>query len=219
MGIAAVVRWLHEVDAIFSTFRPESEVSRLRAGWLSTADGCADLREVMERCQRLRDLSHGRFDPWAVPGGFDPSGLVKGWAADRAAEVLAAVGAPDCLINAGGDVTVRGGPEPGRHWQVGLQHPWLPGEVHGSVTVTDCAVATSGTYERGDHVWSPQGVAAVSATVVGPDGATADALATALLIEGVAGLRWLTRLPAYSAQVVAADRVTATGPAFITAAG
>lgn len=213
-GIDQVVAWLHTVDSVFSTYVPDSEISMLRTGRMDRAECSDDVADVMARCEHVRRLSHGRFDPWAVTGGFDPSGLVKGWAADRAAAILARHGALDCMVNAGGDVTVRGNPEPGRDWTIGLQHPELAGQVHGTVSVTDCAVATSGLYERGNHIDSDSGVSATSATVVGPDGATADGMATALLIEGVAGLDWLTRLPGYSAQVVEAGTVTATGPAF-----
>mgnify|MGYP006280812689 CR=1 FL=1 len=215
-GIDAVVRWLHQVDEVFSTYRAGSEVSQLRDGRLEEVAVSHDLADVLARCRHVSRLTHGRFDPWSVPGGFDPSGLVKGWAADRAAEILADHGAIDCMIAAGGDVTVRGEPEPGRVWTVGLQHPELPGQIHGTVDATDCAVATSGLYERGEHIIAAGAVAAISATVVGPDGATADGLATALLIEGVPGLAWVSRLAGYSAQVVQGSTVTSQGPAFVT---
>lgn len=213
-GIDDAVRWLHHVDEVFSTYRPDSAVSRLRDGRLATDLVDVEVADVIARCERMRDLTFGAFDPWLAAGGFDPSGLVKGWAADHAAARILAAGCPDAMVAAGGDVTVRGEAGAGTPWVIGVQHPDDPTSIYASVAVTDVAVATSGRYERGEHIVSPQPITAKSATVIGPDGATADALATAVLIVGVPALSWFGRLPAYSAQVVVGDTVTSTGPAF-----
>ena len=213
-AVAAVVALLHDVDHMFSTYKPDSEISQLRQGHLELEQCSAEVREVVSRCARVRDLTKKMFDPWVVAGGFDPSGLVKGWAADRVAETLERFGYRDVMIAAGGDVTVRGEADANTPWVIGLQHPQLPGEIHGTVTLNNGAVATSGLYERGEHIVSPTGVVASSATVVGPDGATADGLATALLIAGLEGMSWFERLPQYSAQVVIDDQVYSRGSAF-----
>jgi thiamine biosynthesis lipoprotein len=213
-AISAVIAMLHDVDEVFSTFKPHSQVSQLRAGALDLVECNADVRDVEARCARIKALTKGAFDPWLVPGGFDPSGMVKGWAADRAADIFSRFGFGDVMIAAGGDVTVRGESEPGLPWVIGLQHPKLPGQIHATVTLHDGAVATSGRYERGDHITAQHVISAASATVVGPDGATADALATALLIAGLDGMSWFDRLPRYSAQVVLEDQVFSRGEAF-----
>lgn len=213
-GVVRVVEWLHHVDRLFSTYKADSAVSMIRDGKLTVAEAPAEVREVATRCQRLCDLTTSAFDPWRVSGGFDPSGLVKGWAADRAAELLGQSGCPDAMVAAGGDVTVRGEAAAGHPWTIGIQHPDNPAAIYTTVTATDCAIATSGRYERGDHIAADGPITAKSATVVGPDGATADGLATAVLIVGVPALEWFAHLAGYSAQVVVGDRVTSIGPAF-----
>ena len=109
--------WLRFVDATFSTYRADSEIRRLDSGALALADAHPLVREVLARCERLRARTGGYFDARAT-GPLDPSGLVKGWAVDRAAALLTQAGARRFCVNAGGDVVVRGGP-----WRVGVQHP------------------------------------------------------------------------------------------------
>ena len=215
-AIEDVIHWLHEVDEVFSTYKELSAVSRFRRGELPPEDLDIGMHDVIKRCQRIKEITNGAFDPWQVDGGFDPSGLVKGWATDRAANILIKNGFKDFLINSGGDITVRGEPEPETLWSIGLQHPNLPGQIYSHVKVTDCAVATSGNYERGAHVINPDGgqVQATSATVIGPDCATADGLATALLVAGQPGFEWFERLPGWSAQIVENETVTSLGAVF-----
>ena len=102
-----VFDWLRFVDDTFSTYKPESEVSRIERGELSPEEAHPDVGEVLGRCEELREDTHGYFDSEAS-GSLDPSGLVKGWAVDRAAEILEAAGARNFAIYAGGDVIVRG---------------------------------------------------------------------------------------------------------------
>ena len=170
---------LHQLDDRFSRWKPNSELSRYRSQELKELSSLMD--EVFELCAHACQISNGFFDPWSMPGGFDPTGLVKGWAAQRALSILAQDNFEDALINAGGDICVLAN----RPHEVGIQHPTEPGALCG-VVVTNSAIATSGTYERGDHLLNPFGgeIAAISATVVGGDLATTDALATALAVGG-----------------------------------
>jgi thiamine biosynthesis lipoprotein len=199
---------LRRADALFSTWKPESPLSRLRRGDITVADAPPEVEEVLGRCAYARQASGGWFDPWAMPGGVDPTGLVKGWAAQRALEELVAAGVEAAMINAGGDVVVTGEPEPGRPWRLGIRHPFDATRCLCVLTTTE-AVATSGLYERGAHVLNPYtgrpALSTASATVTGPDLALADALATGLLAAGEAGLAEVTRLPGYSAMIVGAD--------------
>jgi thiamine biosynthesis lipoprotein len=192
-ALAAAVGELRAVDLAFSPYRTDSLVSRLRRGELAPG-AAAPLAEVVARCDLLRSRTDGWFDAWAVPGGFDPSGLVKGWAIERAAALLVAAGLPDVAVNGGGDIAVRGSSPHGGPWRVGVRHPGRPDAVVMVLELTDAAVATSGSYERGGHVVDPHtglpATRSASATVVGPDLGTADALATALYAAGRAGLSW-----------------------------
>jgi len=146
---------LHWIDAAFSPYRADSEIARLDAGTLALADAAPDVRAVLERCERLRVQTGGRFDVRAT-GRLDPSGFVKGWAVDSAAAVLAAAGARNLCVHAGGDVLVRGERAPGRPWRIGIQHPRRRDRVAAVLEARDLAVATSGAYERGAHVVDPR---------------------------------------------------------------
>ncbi|RIV38072.1 FAD:protein FMN transferase [Micromonospora radicis] len=197
--------WLREVDARFSTYRPDSEVCRFDRGELLLSEASTDLRRVLARCADLWDATDGFFDAYAT-GGLDPSGYVKGWAAQVASDRLLAAGSANHCLNAGGDVRLRGRSSSGQPWRVGVRHPWDPSAVCLVLAGTDLAVATSGVYERGHHVRDPRrGTPARglrSVTVVGPDLGLADAYATAALAMGVAGIGWLDRLPGHRHAVV-----------------
>jgi thiamine biosynthesis lipoprotein len=212
-----VFDWLRRVDATFSTFKPDSEISRINRGELAVADAESDVREVLERCEELRAVTRGYFDVTVpIPGGIDPTGLVKGWAVERAADLLYEAGARNYGISAGGDMRVRGRALPDTCWRIGIQHPRLRDRVAAIVETTDLAVATSGAYARGDHVVDPAGApptGVLSVTVCGPDLGTADAFATAAFAMGVAGPHWTARLPrGYDAMTILADeRVLSTG--------
>ena len=208
--IDGVCDWLHEVDARFSTYKADSEVSRLGRGEIRLDDCSPDLRHVLEACADLWRDTDGYFDAYAS-GSLDPSGYVKGWSVEVASARLLAAGSHDNYINAGGDIRMRGHHPEGGPWRVGIRHPWEADKVSWVLAVTDGAVATSGTYERGDHVRNPRtGKAARglrSVTVVGPDLALADAYATAALAMGESGVAWLAKLVAggYESAVVTDD--------------
>jgi thiamine biosynthesis lipoprotein len=207
-SLDAAVAWLHWVDRVFSPYRPDSDVSRLADGTV-TVDGCVpELAEVIEACEFVSELSGGYFtaSPW---GRFDPSGYVKGWAVERAAAVLTAAGSPSHLVNGGGDVQCVGA-RPGATpapWRVGIADPRNRGALALVVEATNCAVATSGTAERGAHIANPRtGEAAsglASITVAGPSLALADACATAAFAMGPDLARdWTESLDGYEAYAI-----------------
>jgi thiamine biosynthesis lipoprotein len=208
---AAVERatsWLHWVDDTFTTYRASSVVMRLARGELDLAACPDEVRDVVEQCGRFRDHTAGWFDPWAGPSGFDPSGLVKGWSAQRAGEMLSRHGFVRHCVNAGGDVVAAGRPADAASWGVGIVDPLNPMRLLAVVAGIDCGVATSGTAERGFHVWRPvDGEPArelASVTVVHQELVVADVYATAALAMGDAARDWLER-EAVAAFVVAAD--------------
>ncbi len=193
----AAFAWLREVDALFSTYRPESEISRLGAGTLALADADPVVREVLARCDALREETPGAFDVRAR-GRLDPSGLVKGWALDRAA---ALVDARSLCLDGGGDLVLRGGP-----WRVGIRHPLECERLAAVLELEEGAVATSATYERGHHIVDPRtgrpprGV--LSVTVTGSGLATADACATAAFAMGREGPAWTAGLDGCEAMTI-----------------
>lgn len=212
--IGDVCAWLHEVDERFSTYRPDSEVSRFGRGEIALDDCSADLRHVLDACADLWRATDGYFDAYAS-GPLDPSGYVKGWSVEVASARLAEAGSTRHYIGAGGDIRMRGSRADGAPWRVGVRHPWEADKLSWVLSLTDGAVATSGVYERGGHVRNPRtGTAAAglrSVTVVGPDLTLADAYATAALAMGESGLTWLAKLEADGYESAA---VTDEGRAF-----
>ena len=211
--------WLRFVDATFSTYKDDSEISRINRGELQVQDANPDVREVLDRCEELRHETNGYFDARPVSDDvLDPSGLVKGWSVDRAAAILDEAGVRNYAVNAGGDMLVRGRALPDDSWRVGIQHPLELDKVAKVVVTNDLAVATSGAYARGDHVLNPhtrrapEGV--LSVTITGPVLATADAYATAAFAMGVEGPKWTARLRGYEAMTILADETVLSTPGF-----
>ncbi len=204
--------WLRRVDRTFSPYRPASTISRLDRGEIAPRDAGPLVCGVLARCERLREDTGGFFDARAR-GQLDPSGLVMGWAVDRAAALLERAGARRFCINAGGDVLVRGG-----GWRIGVRHPHRRDALAAVLTLSDAAVATSATYERGEHIADPhtgrppEGVRSV--TVTGPDLASADAYATAAFAMGAAGPEWTARLRGYEAMTILEDDEVLFTPGF-----
>lgn len=208
-----VFDWFRWVDETFSTYKPDSEVSRIARGELAVEDAHPDVAAVLARCEELRVETNGYFDARAG-GELDPSGLVKGWAVDRAVELIEA---DEYCVSAGGDIRVRGA------WKVGIQHPLEPQAIAAVVEARNLAVATSGEYERGAHVidphtgQAPDGV--LSVTITGPDLATADAYATAAFAMGArVAPHWVARLQGYGAMLILSDERVLTTPSFGCAA-
>jgi FAD:protein FMN transferase len=203
-----VFAWLHEVDARFSTYKQDSEVNCLQRGEIRLSECSADLRYVLDQCADIWQHTDGYFDVYAT-GRLDPSGYVKGWSVQVASQRLIAAGAVNHFIEAGGDLQMRGRPAPGEQWQVGIRHPWERDKICWLLHGTDLAVATSGSYERGQHIINPRTGAPEDAlrsvTVVGRDLALADAYATAAVAMGRAGLSWLAQLADHECAVVTED--------------
>lgn len=220
--IEGVFAWLRFVDETFSTYRADSQISRLNRGELTLEKSDTTVRSVVRRCKSLRNQTDGYFDAWrGRPDGgrwFDPSGLVKGWSIERAARILEAVGARNFCLNAGGDIVVRGRPEDSPSWSIGVQHPQARDQIAFTLFATELGIATSGTYERGQHIVDPHtdsppdGV--LSVTVAGPDLGTADAYATAIYAMGREGPRWACGLEAYAALVILSDGTALSTPGF-----
>ena len=217
-----LVAWFHEVDDVFSPYKEQSMITRMGRGEVAPTDEVVsdDIREVLQRCGELSEETEGVFDVWSLPSPngtrFNPCGYVKGWSVERGAQLLRDHGVHDFCLNAGGDIVLEGCNHGGAPWRVGIRHPEDPQAV-AMVLESDgpLAVATSGSYERGAHIFDPRDGSPVtelaSATVVGPSLADADAYATTLYVMGVDGLGWLSQHPGYTGCVITRDgRVIST---------
>ena len=185
-AVARVYAELRSVDARFSPYQEGSEVSRINRGELLLAEAHEDVQLVARRCDAASELTGGLFDAHNPDGTWDPSGLVKGWATERAARQLDT--GDDWCLNAGGDVVVL--TPSGEPFTVGIQDPRDPARLVHALTTTSAGVATSGTAARGHHLWDPRtgapAAGLLSVTVTGPSLETADVLATAAFVAGEA---------------------------------
>jgi len=218
-AVARALRGLHDADAIFSTWKAGSVVSRIRRGELTIADAPADVREVARLCEQARDRTEGWFDGWLPDGPrgerlFEPTGLVKGWAVQRACVLLlGALPAHDVLLDAGGDIALACNRDDTPAWTVGIEDPRDRSRLLATLELRAGGVATSGSAARGAHVLDPRtgepgGAGMLAVTVVAPDLLTADVDATAAFARGDGADGWLGTLRGRTALVV-----PAAGPA------
>ncbi|WP_328466043.1 FAD:protein FMN transferase [Streptomyces sp. NBC_00448] len=207
-ALDAAVAWLHHVDETFSTYRPASQISRLAAGTLALSACSPEVWEVLRLCEAAERRSGGWFSA-RYAGDFDPTGLVKGWAVERAAAMVSSAGADAVCVNGGGDVQVHGGP-----WRIGVSDPLRRGALATVVHADgELAVATSGPAERGCHIVDPAtgrppAAALASLTVVCRGLTDADTYATAGYAMGESARAWLGSLPHTRSFAVTADGST-----------
>jgi len=206
--LASARSLLQQADAVFSTWNPRSPISRLRRGEITRSQAPAEVCEVLELCATARELSGGWFDPWAMPGGIDPTGYVKGWAAQRALGAFRAGNISGVIVNAAGDIASFGGLGHDKPFDIGICDPFAPTRLAAVVCLTG-AIATSGTYQRGSHLIDPHSgrptARVASASVTGPDLGLADALATAMAVAGPSSLALIEALEGYEALVIMGD--------------
>jgi thiamine biosynthesis lipoprotein len=210
-AVEDAIAWLHWVDETFSTYRRGSALMRYARGEIELADCPAQLEEVLRRCRALEARTGGYFS--ACPNGsLDPSGYVKGWAIERASEILMDGGATSHMINGGGDVQCQGRTVDGEPWRIGIASPFSRELLLGVASGSPLAVATSGTAERGEHITDPHtGEPArelASVTLIGTNLTVTDAYATAAFAMGSRAYAWLASLHDHRAFVVATDGST-----------
>ena len=159
---------LRRYDRIFSTYRHDSDINRINRGDSTVADADPAVADVLDLAEQAAWRTRGCFDIHAS-GRLDPSGIVKGWAAERAVRPLYEL-AVDFYCNAGGDVLIHT-TGPARPWRIGIEHPANPAALMTVLELSSGAVATSGSAHRGAHIWDPAGRPAAGvtqATVLGP---------------------------------------------------
>lgn len=203
-AVGALRAEMERLESIFSVYRPDSEISRINAGTLHHLDASVEVIDVLDACTWLEQASQGAFSIRRSRDSHDinPSGFVKGWAAERASRLLADAGLRHWYVGVGGDFVACGGMADGQPWRMGIIDPRDPDMLVGTVEIVDGAVATSGTAERGSHIWDPRNGAPaahfLSVTVTGPSLTWADAYATTVFVMGESGLDWVTQFEGYS---------------------
>ncbi len=206
-AIDSVFDELRRLEQIFSTFVPSSEISRVNRGELDIIDCSPEVIDVLDACTWLEHASGGAFNIRAR-GRLDPAGFVKGWATERAGRLLVESGLEHWYLAVGGDIIVHGRPAEHDRWTIAIADPTKRRTVVTGITVASGAVATSGTAERGHHLWDAAGADAdtwASVTVIGPSLTWADAFATTACAMGAGGLDWVNQFDAYRAFAVTHD--------------
>ena len=219
---------LHEADRIFSLYKPESPLSRLARGETSVAECPPVVNEIWDACESWEQATDGWFSAFTPEHTFDPSGLVKTWAANRAAEFVLERGISDFTLNAGGDVMISDGVTEAIDWRMGISKPVsIAAEDAGVLTVIDLhrtpfrAMATSGSAERGLHIWNPKAGGRepakefVQVSVIARDIVTADVWATAAFAEGERAIEHLNRINDVEALFVYSDGELAATNGFV----
>ncbi|HEY8594891.1 MAG TPA: FAD:protein FMN transferase [Devosiaceae bacterium] len=194
--IDAVFEHFNAVDLRFSTYKPDSEVSRLNRGEIGLSALSEQMLEVLALVEETRKQTMGYFDLRRPDGSIDPSGIVKGWSILKAAEIVQHAGYADFYVDAGGDIQTAGHNADGEPWRVGVRSPFNPQEIVKVLALSGQGIATSGTYVRGHHIYNPlkasdQIVDVVSLTVIAKDVLEADRFATAAFAMGQAGIEFI----------------------------
>jgi thiamine biosynthesis lipoprotein len=197
--------YFRTVDQRYSPFIESSDVEKINRGELAPPERSRELQSILDIADQTKHESDGYFDVWHN-GVFDPSGIVKGWAIQRAAKLLGKT-TNNFYIEAGGDIQVSGHSQAGKPWRVGVRNPFNRSEIIATVELDGGgAIATSGTAIRGQHIYNPHDDAPiediVSITVVGPKIIDADRFATAAFAMGRAGINFIEKLPDYEGYLV-----------------
>lgn len=203
-AVGEVFDYFTYVDKIFSTYKKESEISRINRKEIGEGDYSEDMKTVFELSKKTQMETNGYFNILTPEGLYDPSGLVKGWSIYNAADILSELGYKNFYVDAGGDIEARGKNEKGEAWGIGIRDPFSKdaNQIVKTVFITGCGMATSGTYIRGQHIYNPHIGRAplrdiISITVIGPNVYEADRFATAAFAMGVEGINFIEGLPGF----------------------
>lgn len=198
------IEW-NKIDFLFSTYKEDSLLSKYRQGLISDKELPQEFKEVYDLCHLACVKSNGYFNPWRMPGGYDPTGLVKGWSLETVIPYFLDANVKCFMINAGGDIKTYGLPKNQDSWQIGIQHPWDINSLACVISTLD-SVATSGDYQRPGQLIDPSTMAptkvVASVTVTGPNLALADAYATGLAVAGIENMEWIYDIDGYEAYVL-----------------
>lgn len=199
--------YFNHVDEKFSTYKQGSEISKINEGFIGLDAISEEMREVFDLSEKTKQETNGYFDIKQPSGKIDPSGLVKGWAINNAANILKERGLKNFYVEAGGDIQTFGLNQEHRKWSIGIKNPFDQSQIVKVVFLSGQGIATSGTYIRGQHIYNPLMPEAVlndiaSFTVIGPNVYEADRFATACFAMGLKGINFLENLPGFEGYMI-----------------
>jgi len=201
-----VFAYFEYIDGKFSTYKESSEITSINRREVRVEQSSEDMRTVFALAEQTRRETNGYFDI-ARSGIYDPSGIVKGWAIYNAAEILWQKGFENFYVDAGGDIQAAGKNSRGQNWRVGIRNPFNMNEIVKVLSISNCGVATSGTYIRGQHIYNPKNnhqtlTDIMSFTVIGPNIYEADRFATAAFAMGKAGILFIEKLAGFEGYMI-----------------
>jgi FAD:protein FMN transferase len=200
-----VFAYFVSVDDTFSTYKATSEISKINRGELLAAQYSENMKSILALSEQTKKDTHGYFDIQR-DGIYDPSGIVKGWAVQNAANMLRAWGFRNFYIDAGGDIQLSGNKD-GNPWRIGIRNPFNRTEHVKVLALTNRGIATSGTAIRGQHIYNPYNrntllLDIVSITVIGPNIYEADRFATAAFAMGKRGIQYIEKLRGFEGYMI-----------------
>jgi thiamine biosynthesis lipoprotein len=195
------------VDRTFSTYRRDSEISRINRGEIEESQYSDDMKEVFALAKDTKHRTNGYFDIRTPDQSIDPSGIVKGWAIENAAKLLRSLGHQDLYVEAGGDIQTSGKNSEGKEWRIGIRDPFDRGSIVKVVYPHGKGIATSGTAVRGAHIYDPHAgrpveTSIASLTVIGPNVYEADRFATACFAMGESGVAFIGTLSGFEGYAI-----------------
>jgi thiamine biosynthesis lipoprotein len=208
--IEKVFEYFNYIDEKFSTYKPGSEISQINQKKLTENNYSQDMKTVLALSETTKKQTNGYFDIWHK-GICDPSGLVKGWAINNAAELLEKQGCKNFYVEAGGDIEACGKNSSGGPWTVGIKNPFKHNEIIKVVKLDDSGMATSGTYIRGQHIYNPLNdreiTDIVSLTIIAANVYEADRFATAAFAMGTEGINFIEKMPGLEGYMINKDGI------------
>jgi thiamine biosynthesis lipoprotein len=206
-----IFSYFETVDKKFSTYKKGSEISKINRGEITEQYYSEEMKEVFRLAEETKKETNGYFDIKTPEKMIDPSGIVKGWAINKAGRILKKEGYKNFYIDVGGDIEVVGKNINNEPWKIGIRNPLKIEEIVKVLSIKNKGVATSGTYERGEHIYNPKeekqsdaqkNCKILSLTVIGPNIYEADRFATAAFAMGKNGISFIENLPGFEGYMI-----------------
>ncbi len=216
--LTTIFDYFQHIDEQFSPYKETSEVSKINRHDIVPSSYSPEMQEVIHWCRKTQEETFGFFNPWHN-NVFDPSGVVKGWAIQRASDKLKEMGLPNHSVDAGGDIALSGHNEKNEDWHIGIKNPFKQDEIIKVLLLTDMGIATSGTYIRGQHIYNPYHpddtiTEIVSLTVLAQNVFEADRFATPAFAMGRKGIEFIQDKEGLEGYMIDSDGVATYSDGF-----
>ena len=195
---------LEHINQLYSPYISTSELSKFWSQDQVISEMSKEFRLIYDECIKYEKLTDGYFSPF-FEKRYNPTGFVKGWAIDQVSQIIEKDGYYDYCINLSGDMKFSSSGD--KIWRVSIQNPFDKNKSIAVLALKNGAIATSGNYERGEHIKNPKDPDAISdiagVTIVGEDIIKSDVLATAIYAMGLSkAKKFLDKEQDYQALII-----------------